>query len=182
MTNRAQLRKAALYHPDTTERSSGPRETTYLTGGVRFAWVDVEGRVSLTLPDAEADELLADHATAERHGRGAPPVEVRIPLADLNGQQLNRWVRRAWLAQAPAELAERAAAAERVVPGEVGDLPRSIGRPATQALVQAGFGTLARVAELTREELAAMHGVGPKAVRLLDEALADAGLGFSEPS
>ncbi len=182
MTNRAQLRKAALHHPETAERRSGPHETEFLAGGVRFAWVDAEGRVSLILPRPEADELLSAHGTAERRTRGTAAVGVRLPLTDLNGQQLNHWVRRAWLAQAPAELAERAAAAENAAPGQVGDLPRGIGGPATRALVQAGYVTLAGVAELTREELAALHGVGPKAVRVLDEALADAGLGFAEPS
>lgn len=182
MTSRAQLRKAAFSHPGTVEERSGPLGTAFLVKGVRFAWVDGEGRVSLVLPTAEANELLAAHRTAELRAHGASPVEVRVLLADVDGQQLNRWVRRAWLAHAPRELAERASAAESVVPGQVGDLPRGIGRPATQALAQAGFTTLAQVSGMTRAELLTMHGVGPKAVRVLDEALAGAGLTFSEPA
>lgn len=182
MTSRAQLRKAALSHPETVEERSGPLGPAFLVEGARFTWGDDEGRVSLVLPTAEANELLAAHRKAELRTHGASPVEVRVLLADVNGQQLNRWVRLAWLAHAPRELAERASAAEHVIPGQVGDLPGGIGRPATRALAQAGFTMLAQVSEMTRAELLAMHGVGPKAVRVLDEALADAGLGFADPA
>ena len=43
-------------------------------------------------------------------------------------------------------------------PSQVGDLP-AIGRPATNALVQAGITTLAQVAEHPSSELLALHGV-----------------------
>ena len=44
-----------------------------------------------------------------------------------------------------------------------------IGRPATGALIDAGYRTLADLpADL--DELLALHGVGPKAARLLAEA------------
>ncbi|WKG02471.1 helix-hairpin-helix domain-containing protein [Mycolicibacterium sp. HK-90] len=44
-----------------------------------------------------------------------------------------------------------------------------IGRPATGALIDAGYRTLADLpADL--DELLALHGVGPRAVRLLAEA------------
>ena len=47
-----------------------------------------------------------------------------------------------------------------------------VGRPATGALVDAGYRTLADLpADL--DALLALHGVGPKAVRLLGQALAD---------
>jgi hypothetical protein len=39
---------------------------------------------------------------------------------------------------------------------------------------------LAKVAGLSRSELLAMHGVGPKAVRLLEEALEGQGLRFAD--
>jgi len=45
----------------------------------------------------------------------------------------------------------------------------SIGRPATGALIDAGYRTIADLpADL--DELLSLHGVGPKAVRLLKEA------------
>ncbi|HEX7827970.1 helix-hairpin-helix domain-containing protein [Mycolicibacterium llatzerense] len=45
----------------------------------------------------------------------------------------------------------------------------SIGRPATGALIDAGYRTLADL-PTDLNELLPMHGVGPKAVRLLQEA------------
>lgn len=63
----------------------------------------------------------------------------------------------------------------RDVPEQIGDLPR-IGRPATSALLLAGVSTLAEVSELSRAKLLSLHGVGPKAVRILEVALAERGL------
>jgi predicted flap endonuclease-1-like 5' DNA nuclease len=53
---------------------------------------------------------------------------------------------------------------------------RSIGAPATRALEAQGVRTLDDVARWTREDLLALHGVGPKAVRLLEQALHAEGL------
>ena len=58
-----------------------------------------------------------------------------------------------------------------------GNLP-NIGRPAAAALELAGISTLEQVAEHTDKELLALHGVGPKAIRILAEALTAAGLSF----
>ncbi|WP_280422359.1 helix-hairpin-helix domain-containing protein [Nocardia carnea] len=44
-----------------------------------------------------------------------------------------------------------------------------IGRPATGALIDAGYRTLADLPE-NPAQLLALHGVGPRAVRLLDAA------------
>lgn len=59
-------------------------------------------------------------------------------------------------------------------------LPR-IGRPATQALTLVGITTLEAVAERSEPELLALHGVGPKAVRILKAELAVRGMQFAEP-
>lgn len=58
--------------------------------------------------------------------------------------------------------------------------PRSMGRPANAALVNIGITTLEQVAAMTEKELLATHGVGPKAVRILKEELAQAGLSFRQ--
>ncbi|MEV6202255.1 DNA-binding protein [Streptomyces sp. NPDC051771] len=55
------------------------------------------------------------------------------------------------------------------------DFPRAIGAPATRALVAAGYTGLDRLAGVPAAELAALHGVGPKALRVLAEALAERG-------
>ncbi len=55
-----------------------------------------------------------------------------------------------------------------------GALPRGMGRPALRALEQAGIRTLEEAARWSEEDLLALHGVGPKAMRVLREALAAA--------
>lgn len=50
------------------------------------------------------------------------------------------------------------------------DLPSSIGRPATNGLAAAGITSLSDALKLSDADLLALHGVGPKAVRLLREA------------
>ncbi|NEK60055.1 hypothetical protein GCU56_19550 [Geodermatophilus sabuli] len=58
-------------------------------------------------------------------------------------------------------------------------LPPSIGSPAASALLGKGVRDLRDVAALTERELLSWHGVGPKAVTRLREALAEAGLTFA---
>ncbi|MFB7722185.1 MULTISPECIES: DNA-binding protein [unclassified Nocardia] len=57
-------------------------------------------------------------------------------------------------------------------------LPRGIGAPATRALTAAGYSRLEQLAGVPEAELLALHGVGPKAIRLLGAALAEQGLAF----
>ena len=58
-------------------------------------------------------------------------------------------------------------------------LPRSIGAPATRALTAAGYTELSQLAGVPAAELAKLHGVGPKALRLLQEALHDRGMSLA---
>lgn len=60
------------------------------------------------------------------------------------------------------------------------ELP-SMGRPADRALAEANCRTLEDVTRRTAKELLALHGMGPKAVRILTEALTAAGLSFRDP-
>ncbi|MBT2551712.1 helix-hairpin-helix domain-containing protein [Arthrobacter sp. ISL-5] len=45
-------------------------------------------------------------------------------------------------------------------------LPK-IGAPATRALTQAGYTSLQGLAGVPRTELSRLHGVGPKAIRII---------------
>jgi hypothetical protein len=58
-------------------------------------------------------------------------------------------------------------------------IPR-LSAPANRALAEAGYTTLADVARAGERELLALHGVGPKAIRLLREAFAGRGLTFAD--
>ena len=59
-------------------------------------------------------------------------------------------------------------------------LPRGIGRAATAALALVGISRLSQLTTRTERELLALHGVGPKAIRILRDALATSGRGFAE--
>lgn len=60
------------------------------------------------------------------------------------------------------------------------EFPRAIGRPARSALVHHGLTTYSQLAALSRSEVLALHGVGPKAVDILAGELAARGLGFRD--
>jgi predicted flap endonuclease-1-like 5' DNA nuclease len=57
-----------------------------------------------------------------------------------------------------------------------------ISRPANDALDVAGLTTLEQVARAPRDEVAALHGMGPKGIRILTDAIAKAGLGPWKPT
>lgn len=59
------------------------------------------------------------------------------------------------------------------------DLPKGIGQPAWRALTGAGYWQLEQVAATHERELLRLHGVGPKAIRVLRGALAERGLAFA---
>lgn len=54
-------------------------------------------------------------------------------------------------------------------------LPK-IGAPAMRALKGVGYVSLSDLARVPRSELAMLHGVGPKALQMLEQALAEHGL------
>jgi hypothetical protein len=63
---------------------------------------------------------------------------------------------------------------------ETADLPRGIGAPATRAFELAGYTRLEQFTQARARDLLALHGVGPKAISVLGEALAERGLAFED--
>lgn len=59
------------------------------------------------------------------------------------------------------------------------DLP-NIGAPATRALNAEGYTQLKQLTKLSETELLQLHGVGPKAIRILKEALRSKGWSFKQ--
>ena len=55
------------------------------------------------------------------------------------------------------------------------EFPQGIGAPATRALVGAGYSRLSQLAGVPVTELKQLHGMGPKALRVLQEALEEDG-------
>ncbi|HVL22780.1 MAG TPA: hypothetical protein VM450_01765 [Thermomicrobiales bacterium] len=61
-------------------------------------------------------------------------------------------------------------------------LPK-IGAPATRALAAIGVTTVEQLSAYTEQELLALHGVGPRAIRILAPVMAELGVRFrAEPS
>jgi L-threonylcarbamoyladenylate synthase len=61
----------------------------------------------------------------------------------------------------------------------VGDLPHGLGRPAIRALARAGLVRIDQFGEVREADLRRMHGVGPKAIDGLRDALAGRGRTFA---
>lgn len=59
------------------------------------------------------------------------------------------------------------------------ELPRGIGQPANRALNGEGITSLEQAATHAEAQLLALHGVGPKAIRVLREAFAEHNLDFA---
>jgi hypothetical protein len=62
-----------------------------------------------------------------------------------------------------------------MTPPADGGLPK-VGAPATRALEGAGYMTLGSLDGVSRRELAKLHGMGPKALGILDAEMAKRGL------
>lgn len=60
------------------------------------------------------------------------------------------------------------------------DFPHGIGKPAASALKHAGYFKLKQLTKLSEAELLQMHGVGPKAVRILKETMKEKGLSLKQ--
>lgn len=59
-------------------------------------------------------------------------------------------------------------------------IPRGAGAPATRAFALAGYTKLSQFATANAKDLLALHGVGPKSISVLREALAERGLTFAD--
>lgn len=59
------------------------------------------------------------------------------------------------------------------------DLPTGLSKPAQRALAGAGFSHLEQLTRVSEPEILALHGMGPKAMQLLREALAEKGWSFA---
>ena len=58
---------------------------------------------------------------------------------------------------------------------EIGDLPSGLPRPAKRALAGTGINSLDQLARIREDEVRRLHGVGPKAMRQIQDVLAARG-------
>ena len=58
------------------------------------------------------------------------------------------------------------------------DFLKGIGRPATSALLVAGYTRLEQLTKVSERDIKRLHGVGPKAIDILRATLAEKGWSF----
>jgi DNA uptake protein ComE-like DNA-binding protein len=59
------------------------------------------------------------------------------------------------------------------------EIPVGIGQPAMRALATADITNLEQFTRISKDELLKLHGVGPKAIRMISEAMEEKGLQFA---
>lgn len=59
------------------------------------------------------------------------------------------------------------------------DIPK-ISKPANRAFAEAGYTDLRQFTAVEKTDLLALHGFGPKGIRIVEEAMAKHGLAFKE--
>ncbi|EID77685.1 MULTISPECIES: hypothetical protein [Rhodococcus] len=59
------------------------------------------------------------------------------------------------------------------------EFPASMGKVSRRELASHGYTRFDQLTTVTANELSKIHGVGPKAIRILEEELAERGLGFA---
>jgi hypothetical protein len=63
---------------------------------------------------------------------------------------------------------------------KLGDFPEKISAPALRALLNAKIKNLAALSKRTEREVASLHGMGPKGVSMLKQAMRKRGLSFKK--
>lgn len=61
------------------------------------------------------------------------------------------------------------------------DLPAGLAKPATRALIAAGYTCLDQFTKIQEADLLKLHGMGPKALSLIRRALHARGQSFASP-
>jgi predicted flap endonuclease-1-like 5' DNA nuclease len=61
------------------------------------------------------------------------------------------------------------------------ELPSRMGKPALRALAAAGISKFEELSAISEKELLKLHGIGPKAIRIIKEELQKHGMDFAKP-
>ena len=67
---------------------------------------------------------------------------------------------------------------EKSYPSQPGALPPGLGKPAQRALAGANIHNLNALSQFSETAIQQLHGIGPNAMRQLQQALESCGLGF----
>jgi hypothetical protein len=69
---------------------------------------------------------------------------------------------------------------DEILNGPHSDLPQDLAAPARRALAAAGIQRLDQVAALSEEAIKRLHGIGPRALDQLGQAMLAQGLSFAQ--
>jgi len=167
---------------DVTQGANGTRafgaEALHV-GGKIFALL-TRDRLVVKLPRQRVDALVAtgegERFDPRRDGRLMKEWLVVAPTSNQD------WLALAHEAltfvAAPHEATDRGPA-HPVSPQPPVAFPRGSGAPATRALAAAGYTELRQLADVAAADLRPLHGMGPKALRLLQDALVQEGLSLA---
>jgi len=161
-------------HPDVTVRVSKSQIAFRRRRGFAYLWVPGHylrhPGAPVVLSLALRHRIPSDRFKEVVHPRlWMHHLEVRRP--DQVDVEVLGWLELA--AQDAGEAAYDSAMSEET------PLP-NIGAPATRALTGAGYRSLQDLDGVSRGSLLALHGVGPRAIRILEEAMGQRALSLSE--
>jgi hypothetical protein len=166
------VRTMGLALPGSEERVSHGEPTFFVGGKVFVMFANNhhrDGRVAIWVPAPPGYQAAK---TAERPKVFfVPPYVghrgwVGIVLSQINDKDLRFHIQVAWELIAPKKVR---AAAQAATAAE--DWPQGIGAPARRALAQAGYTRLDQLNGAPHATLSQLHGMGPKALAVLDAAL-----------
>jgi hypothetical protein len=151
----------------------GGRDRDKMIGHVLEAESAYARKIGIKLPppaidDVEAVEALREAIATELAlpSDGSPPVERGWPHRYAARRIAWHVLDHAWEMQ------------DRTEPGA--ELPANLSAPARRALEGAGYTTLDALTRVRADDLLLLHGMGPKALAQLREALAEHKLGFAD--
>ncbi|MDF2628177.1 MAG: hypothetical protein K0R39_2008 [Symbiobacteriaceae bacterium] len=127
-------------------------------------------------PTPSGIEAFQEELAPYKTSKGA----VQFPLGQPLPIDLIRRIVAYRVAESAARKAAKSAARGPKSPAGApdDDFPPGIGQPARRALTAAGYTRLEQLTGVRERDLLALHGFGPKALRILREALTARGLAF----
>ncbi len=161
---RAVIKAAA---PEATETISYAIPTFDLKKRHLIHFAGYKSHIGL-YPTPSGTERFEEELKSYKQGRGS----VQFPLSQPVPFDLIRRIVEFRLQEVTAKSAKK--------PATTGDdLPSGLAAPARRALANAGYSSLEQLARVRASDLLHLHGMGPKAMGQLRDALAARGLSFA---
>jgi uncharacterized protein YdhG (YjbR/CyaY superfamily) len=169
------LIKAAA--PDATEAISYAMPTFDLNGKHLVHFAAFKHHIGLYPTPTGVEAFKADLAPYKT-SKGAVQFPLGQPLPTDLIRRIVAFRVAESMARKAAKAPARAAAPAADTPAD--DFPAGISQPARRALASAGYTRLDQLTQVTEKDLLQLHGMGPKALGQLKDALAARGKSFAQ--